>query len=536
MSPEERITKLAKRLQAEIKSAALAEYRKDQQCRTDLYSGEYFDHILAELKTRLPESWQDLIPLWLNVYRKVTDERAAGLYRAPPVRVLIGPDGADVPESEAMIDAVIDRKTLNAKLDKAARYMEAHRTILIAVVWRHNRVELDILTPPLFHVVPGEPDPTSLADAEAVAVHMAAHAPASGDSDDQARTLVWYRADDGNPDDVGGYAMIGDKKGEVFENEPNPYAEPGDLPDTWRPVLPFTLLQAEDPDGDLYISGGDDLVRAALHVGFTLTDNEFIERFQSYGQPVFNGVGKEVVETMKIGPNDALALGAVGQESFEFKAPPQTSANRLQSLQTFLRMLCYMYDLPVDTFDESRLPTSGVAMRISRKKLGQYRSDLAERMASIEESLFRTMRAVRNAWVPESERTPWNYTYRVTPVDQGVPLDLLEQDQRQSGRIAVGLDSVVEILAKERGISEDQARIVLAQNLADNAPILSGVGRLGSAVPASAPAAGGAAFELAVTSKAAGAEGPVKRGFAAALRERLAARDAQANNGNGGGA
>ena len=118
MSP---IENLIKRLREEIKAPALAEYRQDQQMRTDLYCGDYAPHIRAELRARLPKTANQLIPLWLNPYRKVVDERAGGLYRTPPARVLLGPDGQEISASSRMIDQVIDRKTLNAKLDKAAR-------------------------------------------------------------------------------------------------------------------------------------------------------------------------------------------------------------------------------------------------------------------------------------------------------------------------------------------------------------------------------------------------------------------------------
>lgn len=450
---------LIRDVQKELKESDLVKYRADQQTRTDLYCGNYERHLKRKLAERMPLTADQMNPLWLNPYRKVVDERAAGLYRTPPARVLIGQDGQEIPDSEALIDLVIDRKTLNVKLDKAARYLEAHRTILISVVWRHSRIELDVLTPPLFHVDGGEPDETCLEDAEWVSVHV-------GD----CKTLVW---DAGEHTGTPQFILFENKTGELIEVGDNPYFDLGPDGKTWRSVFPFVLMQAEDPDTDLYIPGGDDLVRAALHVGFTLTDTEFVERFQAYGQPVFNGVDKTVVADMEIGPNSAIALGAVGQESFAFVTPPQMTTGRMESLGRFLQMLSYFYDLPVDTFDETRLPTSGTAMRISRKKLGQYRSDLAERMAVFEERLFSIMRAVRNAHVAEQDRTPWNFGYKVTPKPQEIPLDLSEQDARNAGRIALGLDSAVEIIMREQGVSEDRAREIVARNRADNGPAAS---------------------------------------------------------------
>lgn len=512
MSP---IEALIKRLQKDVKAAALAEYRKDQQKRTDLYCGNYAPHIRAELKARLPKTADQLIPLWLNPYRKVVDERAGGLYRTPPARVLLGPDGQEVPDSDKMIDQIIDRKTLNAKLDKAARYLEAHRTVLLAVVWRHNRIELDVLTPPLFHIVQGEPDPTCLEDAEAVAVHMCGHI-STPEHADEPKSLVWYRGDDesGGTGGAATYALFNDKTGKIIESGENPYWSLG-ADGSWAQVFPFVLLQAEDPDADIYIPGGDDLVRAALHIGFTLTDNEFVERFQSYGQPVFSGLGKETVAEMEIGPNSAIALGAVGQEDFKFVAPPQTTVARMDSLGAFLRMLSYFYDLPVDTFDETRLPTSGVAMRISRKKLGQYRSDLAQRMAMFEERLFLTMRAVRNAMVGQADRTPWNFVYKVTPIPQEIPLDIAEQDARNAARIAAGLESAVSIIARERGVTEERAREILTQNRQDNA------------IAGAAPTAGGTMSGSGPPAVPGGQSG----GILDRVRARVAAAQAGAGNG-----
>lgn len=463
MSP---IEQLIRELQKAEKAAGLAAYRADQQVRTDLYAGKYESKIRKALARRMPLSAADFDALWVNVYRKVIDERAAGLYRTEPARVVLDPSGEEIPDSEAMIDALIDRKTLNVKLDKAARYLEAHRTILLSVAWRHNRVEIDVLTPPLFHVVQGDPDPTCLEDAEAVIVHLSGHK-STPEHANESRSIMWYRGEDDEP---GAYHLVNDKTGKVIESADNPYWNQSEDGTKWGQVFPFVLLQAEDPDADLYISGGDDLVRAALHVGFTLTDMEYVERFQSYGQAVFNGVDPSAVSTMKVGPNSAIALGAVGQESFNFVTPPQTTANRMGSLGSFLRFLAYTYDLPADTFDDTRLPTSGTALRISRKKLAQYRSDLANRMAVFEERLFSIMRAVRNAHVAENQRTPWNYSYRVTPAPQEIALDVAEQDTRNAGRIALGLDSAVGITVREQGVSEERAREIVAQNRADNGP------------------------------------------------------------------
>ena len=95
------------------------------------------------------------------------------------------------------------------------------------------------------------------------------------------------------------------------------------------------------------------------------------------------------------------------------------------------------------------------------------------------------------------------------------------------GRLAVGLDSVVEILARERGVTEDQARAILAQNRADNLGSLGGVTRVGSAVPAAASGISADALIVDATSATAGREGPQKKSFVAGLRERLAAKAAE---------
>lgn len=525
--------KLIKELQKQVKSSAMRDYRKDQQKRHDLYRGKFRQYILAMLKEACPATWQDFRPVWINAYRKVIDRRAGGLFRKPPKRVLIDQTGASVPDSEALYGKVfgVDRglSYLNGQMDKAARYLEIHKTILLSVVWRHNRIEIDVVPPMLFHVEQGYPDPTCLEDAEAVILYQTGRQETDSQAD-ECQALIWQAMDPENGTDPR-FLVVNDETGKVLEQGDNPYFDTVDG-NHWAQIFPCVLMQAEDPDAELYIPGGEDLTEAALHVGFTLTDNEFIERYQGFGQPKFTGVDKTQVADMVLSPSVALALSE--GESFAFESPPQLGTNRLDSLLAFLRMLATSYDLPADVFDESKKPESGVARRIGSTGLIVYRGDLAERLAMYEQRLFRVVRSVWNAHNSQDKRIPWNWSYSCQAAEQDLPFDPIEADQRMSGRLAIGLDSVVEILAKERGVTEEQARVTLAQNRADNAASLIGVPRVGSAVPASTPAASSDAFAVDVTSNAAGKEGPVKRGLVAALRERLAAKDA-AGNGQGGG-
>lgn len=449
----------------------MQQMRAEHQLRYDLYHGCQEAHVVEALKVLAPKTYKQIAPLWVNVYRKVIDKLAGGLYRVSPTRTFTSTTGKPVSDEVALrVSEALDFKRLNKVLDKAARYLQNHRTLLLFVEWRHNRLEIDVLPPTLFHVEGGIPDSTCLEDADALLLFKRGRVDDPRHADEDL-TEVWQIHPDVTPDKGLPQWYTVNAKGVVLESGDNPYTQPLPYADpegnTQQWVYPAVLLQLEDPDGELYIKGGDDIVKAAEHVATELSDLSYVQRYQSYGQAVFSGVDPDKIAEYTLGPGHAIPLGP--NQDFNYRNPVPLTVSRMQTLREFLSILAMAHDIPVETFDESRIPTSGVARRVASAGLTERRQILADRMAEYEsDKLFNVMRAVYNAHAGKSQQIPWDIKMSVTAARITLPVDLTEADERKSKRAAIGLDNLLEDIMAEKGVDKETAALILRTNRADN--------------------------------------------------------------------
>lgn len=449
MTPSEKFVKQTVEF---VQTGKRADFRTKQQRRYDLYTGHYVPHILDRLKSLCPETWDQFQPLWIDIYRKTIDRRAGVLYKDPPTRTYVDASGQKVtPAVQAAIDRMLPPRRFDRTMDKAARYLEMHRTIAVAPVWRHAKIACDVLAPMNFDVAPGYPDPADVDDADAV-IHL------RGDT-----FVVWTRHDDTVSGRDPSY-FVADKKGRIVDSGDNPYFEPGK-----GAQYPFAVLQVEDPDTAIFIPGGEEIVEAALHVAFTLTDDAFIQRFQSFGQPVFRGVTNEVAKTLVLSPSEGIGLPDPAMD-LEFKSPGNTPEQRMIALQNFLTVFANSVDLPADIFlPHSNIPESGVAKRIASVPLTEYRQRFARRMAHHEAEVFEAVRLIHNTHAAPADRIPWDVELLTEHAPIGLFFDALEQDTRTAERVTHDLETWQDVIARERGVSPAEAARILQRNRALNA-------------------------------------------------------------------
>jgi hypothetical protein len=448
-------------------------FRQRQQVRYDLYSGHYRPHIVARLKALCPETWDQFQPLWVNLYRKVIDRRAGVFYKDPPVRTYIDGAGQPVsPDALAKIQAMLSDVHFSRVMDKAARYLESHKTIAVAAVWRHERIDLDVLAPMNFDILPGYPDPADADDADAF-IHIR-----EGDF------VIWTRHGDTLKGAAPSFFVV-NEKAKIVQSFDNPYAVPGE-----GFVYPFAVLQAEDPDTDAFIPGGDEVTEAALHVAFTLTDDAFIQRFQSFGQPVFRGVSNEVAKTLILSPSEGIGLPDPAMD-LEYKSPGNSPEARMTGLQNFLTVFASSVDLPADVFVPNTLiPESGIAKRIASGALTEYRQRFAARLALHEAEVFETARAVWNTHAAPADRIPWDVRVHTRHAPVTLFFDALEADTRTKERVANNLETWQEVIARERNVTIEEADQILQRNKAANGAASTAPASAAPAAPGAVPAAG----------------------------------------------
>ena len=113
----------------------------------------YHDSQLPYLEEKLSELFAEpnrILKIELNITRKVINNLAQ-IYRAPPIREI---DSAAIEKD--LYRQICHNCTLDVKLKQASRYAKLLKSILLKVVWRNGRLDLDILTGNILDVEIGE--------------------------------------------------------------------------------------------------------------------------------------------------------------------------------------------------------------------------------------------------------------------------------------------------------------------------------------------------------------------------------------------
>ncbi|RLC78584.1 MAG: hypothetical protein DRI61_09670 [Chloroflexi bacterium] len=446
-----------------IKEHLAAKDGTEQQLRYNLLLGRYEPEIKEVLKKRNPLTHEEYHIVWINLYKMVVDRLGGAYYQPEPQRTFhIG--GA--PVEGALLERIEQMYNFDVALDKNARYTVAHRTVAVRVVWRHDRVELDVLPPMQWDVKTEAPDHTDLEDASLWVLYLKA--------DRQTVLWVWDPEHELSINNVPQFYVL-DKNMNVTDFGPNPYyiqTEGGR-----QYTAPVEVCRYEDPDTTFHVEGGEDLSTAALHVGYETTDIAHTVGWQSHGQPVFTNMPPDQAGQMVLSPSRGIGLNE-GQK-FEYVSAPSAIESRLKALDKFLAQLAQAYDLPADVFDESKAPESGVSRRLAHAPLLERRNAYAKRMADFEERLWLKIRTVWNAHSAEVNRIPETVELSVEHTVQTMPLDPTEQQETDIRELRLGVKSPVDLIVRDRGVTRDEALAIYQENIQINAAIgVSGMARL----------------------------------------------------------
>lgn len=461
-------TDFVREAQRRVKQQNLYAYLTEQQRRYDLYMGEYRRYVVATLRERNPNTWAEFSPVYIDLLRMVVDRRAGGMYRPAPERTFTA-QGAAVSEDIAQrAETLYADAQLDVVLDKAARYCQLHRTIVARPVWRHGRVEVDILPPMQWSLIQSAQNPTVLDDAAAWIEHHAGRSDTLGVADEIRDTLwTWHSASPGNRKGTPQWFTV-NADGAIIAQGDNPYWYQIGRAKRW--IAPVAVLRYEDPDQAFFLPGGDDLTDAAIHVAYELTDLARTVAFQSHGQPVFTGLSGPEAARMLLSPSRGIGL-AEGQKFEYVSTNAGALVHRIEVLRGFLSQLAHSYDLPADTFDDNRKPESGVARRIANSPLHRMRNAYAQRLAGFESDLFARMAVIHNRQSAPNNALPEGLSVRVTPALQNTPLDPVEQLEVDSRRLAQGVISPVDLIMRDRGCDEETAARVYQENVTRNTQV-----------------------------------------------------------------
>ena len=143
------VPQLFNKLNFDFYTAATSARKKECAKRLNLYH----DSQLPYLEEKLSELFAEpdrMLKIELNITRKVINNLAQ-IYRVPPIREI---EGAAI--DKELYKQICQGCTLDVKLKQASRYAKLLKSILLKVVWRNGRLDLDILTGNILDIEIGE--------------------------------------------------------------------------------------------------------------------------------------------------------------------------------------------------------------------------------------------------------------------------------------------------------------------------------------------------------------------------------------------
>lgn len=355
----------------------------------ELLSREFEPETVAQMENRSTN-----YPVLKKVVKKLAQTYTAGVDR----KVDTEGEGENT-EAQSAVDDIAKAVDLDSVQEKTDKFFELFLNVLVQVVpvveieegEEKYRLDLRVLAPHFFDVIPDADDPTKprcviLTDfvernaqaVQQVSTRADGRLPgvvsnfSSGDG--QQQTIA-----EPNGDDDGRqkrefifwsqkYHFTCDEQGRILPEQ----SGEGNLNPIGR--LPF-VHYAGDQDGQFFAEGWQDRVDGALHINVVATDMFCIAMVQGWGQPVL--VGEKLPEKVVGGPHRAIVLKAK-EGSPEPKFYYESSNPPLDQWLSIIEMDVALYlsnnDLSPSTVSsklDAKNLASGIAMLIERSESTQ---------------------------------------------------------------------------------------------------------------------------------------------------------------------
>lgn len=255
-----------------------------------------------------------------------------------------------------------------------------------------------------------------------------------------------------------------------------PFGEGGRNPfgQTDRPY-PIAVIRSVEPDHGVFYAPVNDPVRQAqIGINLALTDIERVLRFDAHGLKVLTpGPEGNVTQGMADGvPFSVDSLIALPGFGTDLKVVGGQMGPMIQAyvnyIQRYLEWLAVFLDMSPDALMKSNAAKTAVSRKFDRMDRSEKRQEYEPIMQRAESDLYREIvrvAATRGVNYPDASgvRVEWSDTRQI-------PADPLAEAQALQQRMALGIDSPVEAIRREQGVSRERARTLAAQYRDDAAP------------------------------------------------------------------
>lgn len=239
------------------------------------------------------------------------------------------------------------------------------------------------------------------------------------------------------------------------------YREDGSLPEEFNGQVPIFSCRLGLPyKGDFFSPLKTDIYDAQVAVSIGFSDLDFAARFGAWGQKVVTNATRPELEEMVLGPDRIVSI--MDDQRFEVVSPQSKLDDYQKSQEAFLK-----YTATHNSLNPAQFTSSGQATAVSKMldlhDRDSIRQDQVLALRKCENELYAALRLVLNAGI-RAESWPSatvSIDYKETPL----PENKLQLQQAARMEFEDGVSSPARQLARQQGISMEEARRQVAENL-----------------------------------------------------------------------
>lgn len=480
-----------KKLIQEIIESDENKKRKEESLRAlEVYKGRQAQFILTKILNELGlnAARNSRTISSINLTKKIIKEQAS-LYKNAPTRSFSDMNE----EQEAYALELYDYCMANVKFKKANEVYKLCDQSQLQIVLRDGKIEFRPLYPHHYDVIPSMHNPEEaeccvISSFDKTQLFMGQY---RGDS---RRTDSYYSDTTnqkiGDPDDYKAHQLFywWTKDYNFITNSDGVYVDSNGLPiigvdenDIKNPigVLPFVDVAA-DKDFEFYVRSGYNTVNFTIDLGLLLSDVSEISRLQGFSQAIISSV--EEPKDLTVGPRRAIWLKIspnaeqATRPTFEFQSPSPDLGNSLQLISNFMSMYLTSQGVSPKLVNASGMTesfTSGVDRFLSMVEKFEASQDDMALFTNVEQKAWNIIKAWNNVYynvtdngfdsklsgtlIPQMSELSVKYGKPEMVLSENDKLATIEK------RLDLGLVSIAEAIAFDRGIPKEEAEKVIAE-------------------------------------------------------------------------
>jgi hypothetical protein len=441
---------------AESERAKGPGYAADVQTALSYYRGHPDADLAKWLRVHFPKTADQIVPVSVNVVKKIIDEQA---------QVFVGSPGFTLEQGEVTVEAAGDVSWQSVVENGEAHRKSKEMNRIVKLVKRgfqrtthdakRKRLSLRNFTPDLVFPIFAQ-DSYDLNEAEGVLLEVAC----GWDKDGRkVRRFEFWCAGETPQNFI------------IDENDVQTLPPLADGPWPYNDaegnaVVPIVSFADEDEDAGYWRRPSEQLIGAGRAVCLAWTNIHHVAKLQGFGQWVANPTGENPGQWGGPPPTDALGTGFIrrmganlaGSEDPQISFGPDTLltppkgwvvdhiaqasnlAQLIEAVEAFVRHVTIFESLPAGSATpDARQVASGYALEVERRPLVELREDQVELYRRPMGDQLTTMRIVWNAHQPtNTTRFPDDAVGCFEPDEMRGPVDPKAQADLDEQRIRMG--------------------------------------------------------------------------------------------------